>query len=273
MTATSNSISPSELSSVGRSEPSSASSPSAGRNAARPSISSSPRLAANASGQKPGRVGRRRLGGPALARDAEPAAGRAAPALARGDLAGDDRAGLDLGAVADHRAGVQHRARADPRAGADLDRADDELLPVDPPAAHVDVALDGRAGADPQQRAGGRDGRQAGAVADLRADQARVARGPRRAAEPLVAGHLGEAVDEPQPRGQPGVARVAAGLDAAQQHAGGDELQRDVRGRAGEQDPRGEPADPVDVRRADVDEVAVDERAEQPRHRLDRRTG
>ena len=177
--------------------------------------------------------------------------------------------GLDLGAVADHRAGVQHRARADPRAGADLDRADDQLLPLDPPAAHVDVALDGRAGADPQQRTGRRNGRQPGAVADLRADEARVASGPRRAAEALVAGHLGEAIDEPQPCGEPGVARVAAGLDVAQQHAGGDELHRDVRGWAGEQDPcRAEP-DPADVRRADVDEVAVHERAEQPRHALD----
>ena len=57
MIATSNSISKGELSRVGSSEPSSASRPSAGRNAARPSSNSSPRLAAKASAQKPGRVG------------------------------------------------------------------------------------------------------------------------------------------------------------------------------------------------------------------------
>ena len=74
-----------------------------------------------------------------------------------GIVAGDDAAGLDLGALADDRAGCEQRAREPMRApGADPDLADDELVAVDPPAAQVDLRLNGRTRADVQRATRGR---------------------------------------------------------------------------------------------------------------------
>ena len=141
--------------------------------------------------------------------------GRALPVLAVLDLADHARARGDVGVLADDGAGQQRRARADGGVVADGDRADVEVVAVDPVPGQVDLGLD-RTAVPEREHAGHRRGRvQVDALADLVAQRAGVVHQPRRAGQVLRTAGLGEPLGEPHPQVHRAAAAVGAGFQTA----------------------------------------------------------
>src|SRR5436305_9228207 len=93
--------------------------------------------------------------------------GRTLPVLPVLDLAAHTGAGCDVGVLADDGAGQQGGARPDGRVVADCDRADVEVVAVDPMPGEVDLGLDGTAVSEAQHPGHRRRGVKIDTLADL----------------------------------------------------------------------------------------------------------
>lgn len=132
------------------------------------------------------------------------------------------------------RAGEEDAAGADHRARADLDRADLQVVPVEPVAGEVHLGLHGAAAAEFEHARDRGQGVQVHLGADLGAEGSTVAFQPR-AGEGGGADAFGEPFGRPEPQVDAAAARVASGADAAQQEAGAAGGDREAAGRAEEQ--------------------------------------